>query len=85
VIILDAEVVPRLMNHNLSSTLVDWVAGQAAPEFYLSRFDETELPECAELQSTGGRRDSLLAAVEGMLREDSDGFIIALAVQQPTP
>lgn len=75
-IILDTNVVSELMRPNPNSNVVDWVAGQAAPDLYLSTVSEAELLYGIEILPPGGRRDRLLAEVEGMLREDFYGRIL---------
>ena len=64
------------MRPNPSSNVVDWVAGQAAPNLYLSTVSEAELLYGVAILPAGRRRDRLFDAVEGMLREDFDGRII---------
>ena len=75
-IILDTNIVPELMRPNPSSNVVDWVAGQAAPDLYLSTVSQAELPYGVAILPAGRRRDNLLDALEGMLREDFDGRIL---------
>ena len=57
-------------------SVVDWVAGQAAINLYLSAVSEAELRYGVEMLPTGARRDRLLAEVEGMLREDFAGRVL---------
>lgn len=75
-IILDTNVISELMRPNPNSNVVDWVAGQAALDLHLSTVSEAELLYGIEILPPGGRRDRLLAEVEGMLREDFDGRIL---------
>ena len=75
-IILDTNVVSELMRPNPSSKVVDWVAGQAAPNLYLSTVSQAELLYGVEILPAGGRRDRLLEEVEGMLREDFERRIL---------
>lgn len=75
-IILDTNIVSELMRPNPSSNVVDWVAGQAAQNLYLSTVSEAELLYGVEILPAGGRRDRLLDAVEGMLQEDFHGRIL---------
>lgn len=75
-IILDTNVVSELMRANPSPNVVDWVAEQAAADLYLTTVSEAELLYGVEILPSGGRRDRLLEAVEGMLREDFDGRIL---------
>ena len=65
------------MRPDPSSNVVDWVAGQVAPNLYLSTLSEDELLYGVEILPPGGRRDRLLEEVEGMLRENFDGRILA--------
>ena len=75
-IILDTNVVSELMRPNPSSKVVDWVAGQVAPNLYLSTVSQAELLYGIEILPAGGRRDRLLEEVEGMLREDFERRIL---------
>ena len=75
-IILDTNVVSELMRPNPSSKVVDWVAGQVAPNLYLSTVSQAELLYGVEIRPAGGRRDRLLEEVEGMLREDFERRIL---------
>ena len=75
-IILDTNVVSELMRPDPSSHVVDWVAGQAASDLYLSTVSQAELLYGVEMLPPGARRDRLLVAVEGMLRQDFDGRIL---------
>ena len=75
-IVLDTNVVSELMRPSPSPNVVDWVAGQAAPNLYLSTISEAELRYGVEITPTGERRNRLLAEVEGMLREDFVGRIL---------
>ena len=75
-IILDTNVVSELMRPDPSSTVVDWVAGQLASDYYLSAVTEAELLYGVEILPPSARRDRLLVEVEGMLREDFDGRIL---------
>ena len=75
-IILDTNVVSELMRPNPDSNVVDWVAGQAALDLHLSTVSEAELLYGIEILPPSGRRDRLLAEVEGMLREDFDERIL---------
>ena len=75
-IILDTNVVSELMRPDPSSNVVDWVAGQAASDLYLSAVSEAELLYGVEMLPPGARRDRLLEEVEGMLRQDFDRRIL---------
>ena len=76
-IVLDTNVVSELMRPDPSSNVVDWVAGQAAPNLYLSTISEAELRYGVEILPTGERRNRLLDEVEGMLQEDFAGRILS--------
>ena len=75
-IILDTNIVSELMRPGPDANVVDWVAGQAALNLYLSTVSEAELRYGVEILPTGARRDKLLNEVEGMLREDFAGRVI---------
>ena len=75
-IVLDTNVVSELMRPSPSSNVVDWVAGQAPPNLYLSTISEAELRYGVEILPAGERRNRLLAEVEGMLQEDFAGRIL---------
>ncbi len=75
-IILDTNVVSELMRPVPSSNVVEWVAGQVAPNLYLSAISEAELRYGVEVLPAGERRSRLLAEVEGMLEEDFAGRIL---------
>ena len=76
-IILDTNVVSELMRPGPDATVVDWVAGQAATNLYLSTVSEAELRFGVEILPSGARRDRLLDEVEGMLREDFAGRVLS--------
>ena len=76
-IILDTNVVSELMRPGPDATVVDWVAGQAATNLYLSTVSEAELRFGVEILPSGTRRDRLLDEVEGMLREDFAGRVLS--------
>ena len=75
-IILDTNVVSELMRPGPDSNVVDWVAGQAPSNLYLSAVSEAELRYGVEILPAGERRARLLEEVEGMLREDFAGRIL---------
>ena len=75
-IILDTNVVSELMRTDPSSNVLEWVAGQAAANLYLSTVSEAELRYGVEILPTGARRDRLLDEVEGMLWEDFAGRVL---------
>ena len=75
-IVLDTNVVSELIRPDPTSNVVDWVAGQAAPNLYLSTISEAELRYGVEILPAGERRNRLFEEVEGMLREDFAGRIL---------
>ena len=75
-IILDTNVISEVIRPSPSPNVVHWVAGQAAPNLYLSTISAAELRYGVEILSTGERRNRLLAEVAGMLEEDFAGRIL---------
>lgn len=75
-IVIDTNVVSELMRPSPDSSVVDWVARQAAPDLHLSAVTEAELRYGAAILPKGRRRDGLLENIEGMLREDFGGRVI---------
>ena len=76
-ILLDTNVVSELMRPSPAVDVVDWIAAQPLSELYLSSISEAELRYGGALLPAGGRREQLLAAIEGMLREDFAGRILS--------
>ena len=74
--ILDTNVVSELMRAVPNAGVVNWVAGQAASNLYLSTVSEAELRYGIEILPAGARRDRLLAVVEEILREDFAGRVL---------
>ena len=75
-IVLDTNVVSELMRPSPAAHVVDWVAQQAATTLYFSTISEAELRYGVEVLPAGQRRAGLLAAIEGMLREDFAGRVL---------
>ena len=75
-IVLDTNVVSELMRPDPDVSVVNWVAGQAAPNLYLSTISEAELRYGVEILPAGERRNRLLDEVDGMLQEDFAGRIL---------
>ncbi len=75
-IVLDTNVVSELMRPGPDASVVEWVAGQAAINLYLSTVSEAELRYGVEIMPAGARRDRLLTELEGMLREDFAGRVL---------
>ena len=75
-IILDTNVVSELMLPSPSPRVISWVAQQPATILFLTTVSEAELRYGVEILPVGRRRDRLLDAIEGMLREDFAGRIL---------
>ncbi len=75
-IVLDTNVVSELMHPDPDISVVNWVAGQAAPNLFLSTISESELRYGVEILPAGERRSRLLDEVDGMLQEDFAGRIL---------
>ena len=69
-IVLDTNVVSELMLPSPSVRVLEWVVQQSAPSLFLTTVSEAELRYGAEILPTGRRKDRLLVAIDGMLRED---------------
>ena len=76
-ILLDTNVVSELMRPSPAADVVDWIAGRPVADLHLSTISEAELRYGAALLPPGQRREGLLAAIEGMLREDFEGRILS--------
>ncbi len=76
-IVLDTQVVSELIRPHPAASVVDWVRRQAALSLYLSSISEAELRYGIEVLPEGSRRRKLRAAVEGLLKEDFAGRILA--------
>ena len=75
-IVLDTNVVSELMRLEPDASVVNWVAGQATPNLYLSTISEAELRYGVEILPAGERRTRLLDEVNSMLQEDFAGHIL---------
>ena len=75
-IILDTNVVSELMLPSPSPRVVEWVAHQPATNLFLTTVSEAELRYGVEILPIGRRRNRLLSAIEGMLRDDFAGRIL---------
>ena len=76
-IVLDTNVASALMSTRPVGSVIDWVNRQALPSLlYLTTISEAELRYGAEILPVGLRRESLLAEIEDMLREDFAGRIL---------
>ena len=75
-IILDTNVVSELMLPSPSPRVVEWITQQPATNLFLTTVSEAELRYGVEILPVGRRRDRLLNAIEGMVREDFAGRIL---------
>ena len=75
-IIPDTNVVSELMLPSPFPRVIAWVAQQPATSLFLTTVSEAELRYGVEILPVGRRRDRLLNAIEGMLREDFAGRIL---------
>lgn len=69
-ILLDTNVVSELLRREPEPRVERWLAGQTGADVYLSAISEAELRSGVAIMPEGRRRDSLRAAVDGILRED---------------
>ena len=76
-ILLDTNVLSELMKPKPSGRVAAWVAQQPTADLYTSAITEAEIFYGIELLAKGKRRDSLLAAAEGMFTEDFAGRVLA--------
>ena len=76
-IILDTNVVSELMRPAPEPDVEAWVANQEAADLFLTAVTEAELRYGLAIMPAGQRRDALGSAIEGMLREDFSGRILA--------
>ena len=75
-IVVDTNVVSELMLPSPADAVIEWVSAQQAPTLYFTTISEAELRYGVAILPIGRRREQLLAAVEGMLREDFAGRVI---------
>ena len=68
-VLLDTNVVSELMRKARDPDVADWVAGLPLEDLFFSAVGEAELRYGAAILPAGRRRDTLLADIEGMLRE----------------
>ena len=76
-IILDANAVSELMRPAPEPAVEKWVANQEAADLFLTAVTEAELRYGLAIMPAGQRRDALGSAIEGMLRKDFSGRILA--------
>ena len=75
-IVVDTNVVSELMLPRPAAAVIDWASAQVIPTLYLTTISEAELRYGVAILPIGRRREQLLAAVEGVLREDFAGRVI---------
>ncbi len=68
-VLLDTNVVSELIRKARDPGVVDWVAGLPLENLFFSAIGEAELRYGAAILPAGRRRETLLADIEGMLRE----------------
>lgn len=76
-IILDTNVCSELIRPEPAESVLDWFSIQAPGELYVSAISEAELRLGVNILPGDARRDALLDAIEGMLREDFGGRILS--------
>lgn len=75
-IVLDTNVVSELLRPVPTPRVVDWYAGEAAPDAFVSAVTEAELRYGVAIMPAGRRRDSLATTIEGLLeREFADRIL----------
>ena len=75
-IVLDTNVVSELVVPRPAGAVIEWIFDQAAYGVYLTSISEAELLYGIAVMPMGKRRERLLGAVEGMLREDFAGRVL---------
>lgn len=75
-ILIDTNVVSELMRPDPAPAVLDWFAGRAASDLFLSAISEAELRAGAAYLPAGRRRDGLVAAIDAMVAEDFGGRIL---------
>ena len=66
--LLDTNVVSELMRKSADPAVEAWVRGQPVEELFFSAVGEAELRYGAALLAAGRRRNTLISAIESMLR-----------------
>lgn len=69
-IILDTNIVSELLRPSPEPKVEAWLAAEDASNVFLTAISEAELRYGVAILPAGARRDSLVAAIDGMLRED---------------
>lgn len=75
-ILIDTNVVSELMRPVPAPAVLDWFAGRAAADLFLSAVSEAELRAGAAFLPAGRRREGLVAAIDAMVAEDFGGRIL---------
>ena len=75
-IVVDTNVVSELMLPSPADAVIEWTSAQEAHTLYFTTISEAELRYGVAFLPIGRRREQLLAAVEGVLREDFAGRVI---------
>ena len=68
-VLLDTNVVSELIRTVRDPNVADWVAGLPLEDLFFSAVGEAELRYGAAILPVGRHQETLLAAIEGMLRE----------------
>ncbi len=76
-ILLDTNVLSELMRPMPDNAVEAWIGLQPPASLFISTITEAELRYGAALMPNGRRRDTVAAAIEGMMMEDFHGRILA--------
>lgn len=76
-IILDTNVCSELIRPEPAEPVLEWFSIQAPDELYVSAISEAELRLGVNVLPRGARRDALLGAIDGMLREEFGGKVLS--------
>ncbi len=76
-VLLDTNVVSKLLRPSPSPALECWVAGCQAMDLHFSAIGEAELRFGVSILPAGRRRDALASAIEAILREDFEDRVLA--------
>ena len=72
-ILLDTNVLSELMRSQPDKSVMDWFEGRAGDVFYISAITQAEIMLGVSLLPVGKRRDTLVAAADGMFSQDFAG------------
>ena len=75
-LLLDTNVVSELLRLSPNPEVESWVAERPAAELYFSAVGEGELRYGVAMLPAGQRKDTLAAAIEGILQEDFEDRIL---------